>query len=88
MQYIYFILEFIYFFFLFFFVDYQLYIYIKLSLRNQISNSKESRNLLKIDLCFYFVEKVASAQRELSALMKPLKCDLCNAVVSLDYFIR
>lgn len=87
MQYIYFILEFIY-FFLFFFFNYQLCIYIKLSLRNQISNSKESRNLLKIDLCFYFVEKVASAQRELSALMKPLKCDLCNAVVSLDYFIR
>lgn len=33
-------------------------------------------------------EKVASAQRELAALMKPLKCDLCNAVVRLDYFIR
>ncbi|XP_076292635.1 zinc finger protein 346 [Lasioglossum baleicum] len=27
-------------------------------------------------------EKVASAQRELSALMKPLKCDLCNAVMN------
>ncbi|XP_043516849.1 zinc finger protein 346-like [Frieseomelitta varia] len=27
-------------------------------------------------------EKVASAQRELAALMKPLKCDLCNAVMN------
>ncbi|XP_015609305.1 zinc finger protein 346 [Cephus cinctus] len=27
-------------------------------------------------------EKVANAQRELSALMKPLKCDLCNAVMN------
>ncbi|EFN77536.1 Zinc finger protein 346 [Harpegnathos saltator] len=27
-------------------------------------------------------EKVASAQRELSTLMKPLKCDLCNAVMN------
>ncbi|XP_033219313.1 zinc finger protein 385B-like [Belonocnema kinseyi] len=27
-------------------------------------------------------EKVATAQRELSALMKPLKCDLCNAVMN------
>lgn len=69
----------------FFFVDYQLCIYQIIIKKFQIA--KET-NLLKIDLCFYFVEKVASAQRELSALMKPLKCDLCNAVVSLDYFIR
>ncbi|XP_012174225.1 zinc finger protein 346 isoform X4 [Bombus terrestris] len=27
-------------------------------------------------------EKVASAQRELTVLMKPLKCDLCNAVMN------
>ncbi|KAK0175325.1 hypothetical protein PV327_009082 [Microctonus hyperodae] len=27
-------------------------------------------------------ERVASAQRELTALMKPLKCDLCNAVMN------
>ncbi|XP_058798782.1 zinc finger matrin-type protein 3-like [Phymastichus coffea] len=27
-------------------------------------------------------EKVANAQKELSALMKPLKCDLCNAVMN------
>lgn len=27
-------------------------------------------------------EKVAHAQKELSALMKPLKCDLCNAVMN------
>jgi len=42
-----------------------------------------SRLLIYKYFCVYFSEKVASAQRELSALMKPLKCDLCNAVVRL-----
>ena len=35
---------------------------------------------------FLVLEKVATAQRELSSLMKPLKCDLCNAIVRYCLF--
>lgn len=44
--------------------------------------------LTNVHFHLYSSEKVASAQRELSALMKPLKCDLCNAVVRTILFNR
>lgn len=41
--------------------------------------------LVSLHFVILLSEKVASAQRELSALMKPLKCDLCNAVVRWNF---
>jgi len=54
--------------------------------RSYLTSSSSRASMLEYTLILFCVsvhssEKVASAQRELSTLMKPLKCDLCNAVV-------
>lgn len=68
------------FFFLFFFF---------INLPGRIIPPRNKCLLYALFVYLYLVlsEKVASAQRELSALMKPLKCDLCNAVVRFLYLL-